>query len=203
MHVNKKTLAVFTAGVLAVGGVASIGAQTYAQTTGTTSVSPSNMMSKLWHHGMDNDADDNVVLPQGGITEAQARSAITTAYPALTIKHVELEDDNGTVVYGAKLSDGSEVMVDVHTSAVTVEAPDQEDKEHQGRDGKGHGGKEGRDQNEAAEVQGTETSDGAQGPTDKGEVVKTQSAGTSSTEVNDIETNDGAAGPTDATTTTN
>ncbi len=130
---NRGALALLVAGALATGGVISIGAQTFAQTSPTTTAPAAVTETQDLQ---DNDA--NVVLPTGGISEAQARAVITAQYPSLTIQSIRLEDENGTVVYGAKLSDGTEVTVNVTPpGTVAQETADQEGIEHQG--GKGHG----------------------------------------------------------------
>lgn len=119
------TLALFTASMIGVGGLASIGLQTYAQTSNTQS-------SATHAPGYRNhDNERRVVLPSGGITEAQARTVVTTQYPSLTIRHIRLEDEDGVVVYSVKLSDNTEVNVDAVTSVLTPETDIQESSEHQ------------------------------------------------------------------------
>lgn len=116
------TMALFAAGLMSTGAIASIGIQSFAQ-------SPSETSTTSAHHRWFTD-NDNVTLPAGGISEAQASEAITTQYPNLTITHIRLEDENNTVVYSAKLSDGTEVIVDVMNGAVSLESEDQEVAEH-------------------------------------------------------------------------
>ena len=146
------TRALFAAGLISTGAIASIGVQSFAQmpdSAPTTSSHVRGLMNFM-------DDDDNVALPSGGITEAQATEAVVAQYPNLTIKHIKLENESGVVVYSAKLSDGTEAIVDVMTGAVSLETEEQEATEHQGR---------GRHD----EANDTEVDDGPNGPTDAGE----------------------------------
>ena len=119
------TLALFTASMIGVGGLASIGLQTYAQT-------PNTQSSAAHAQGYQNHSNERrVMLPSGGITEAQARAVVTTQYPSLTIRHIRLEDEGGVVVYSVKLSDNAEVNVDAVTGVLTPETDIQESLEHQ------------------------------------------------------------------------
>jgi HSP20 family molecular chaperone IbpA len=119
------TLALFAAGLMATGGVASIGMQAFAQTptAPNTPAAITTQAQDTTDNGKDGQ-DENAVLPAGGISEAQARAAITAKYPGMTIKDIELEVKNGTVVYGAELSDKTDVLVDAKTGVVSQEAPD-------------------------------------------------------------------------------
>ena len=147
------TMALFAAGLISTGAIASIGLQAFAQTPNATSA-PSSYLA--WFE----DDDDNVVLPDGGISETQATDAVTSTYPNLTIKHVHLVNENGGVVYSVKLSDGTEAIVDAVTGAVSLETNEQEAIEHQGR-GLGH-----KRHDEADDV---EADDGPDDSTDAGE----------------------------------
>jgi hypothetical protein len=147
MELNKKTLAVLSGGLIAIGGVASIGAQAFAQTAPVAVSTTTGGIVKEVQDAVGGDKEDvQAVLPVGGISETVARASIATSNPTLTVKHIKLEDTNGTVAYSAKLSDGSEVSVDVKTGAVTKESDIEEQGEpHHGQggdqDGKGeHGG---------------------------------------------------------------
>lgn len=154
---SKGALAVLAISMMTAGGAAAIGAQVFAQTT-TTAVSPTTSPSPVvttqaqdTKESLNDPQDENVALPVGGLTEAQARAAITAKYPSVAIKHIELEDINGTVIYGVKLADKTEVTVDAKTGVVTQEAADQEGIEH------ANDNHSGNDLNEAP---GTETNDG-------------------------------------------
>ena len=181
MNIDKKTLIAFTAGVLALGGVASVGIQTFAQSTSSSSSAPTSIIGKVMNPVAvaDKEEDDNVALPARGISEAAARAAVMLKYPALTIKHIRLENNEGAIGYSAQLSDGSEVVVNVLTGAVALEPADNETS-----DGK----------NEGTEAPGTEVNDGPN--------ISTDAADTGTAEAPDTETNDGPTGPSDAGTTT-
>ena len=154
MQIDKKTLAAFGAGMLAFGSIAAVGLQVFAETphaSTTSTVGGASAQDKA-----DNDKggqDENVALPAGGISEAQARAAIAAAYPNIAIQRIELESNNGTVVYGAKLVDKTEVTVNAITGAVMAEPADQEGVEH-------HGSYVGKDANEANETHGDKTDKG-------------------------------------------
>jgi hypothetical protein len=128
----QQVVALLVAGMMATGGIASIGLQTFAQSNpaSNTPVVTTPQAQDIADNGKDGQ-DENVVLPTGGISEAQARTAITAQYPNVAIQHIELEDNNGTIVYGAKLADKTEVIVDAKTGVVTKEVADQEGIEHQ------------------------------------------------------------------------
>jgi hypothetical protein len=67
------------------------------------------------------------------ITAAQAMAAARAAYPGSRVQRVELENDNGCLVYGVSLSNGLEVKVDAGTGAVLhqeQEDSEDEDQEH-------------------------------------------------------------------------
>ena len=150
------TMALFAAGFISTGAIASIGVQSFAQTPDATPTTSSHVRGLM--DFMDDD-DNNVALPSGGISEVQATKAVTALYPSLTIKHIRLEDENGAILYSTKLSDGTEAIVDVVTSAVSLETDEQEASEHQGT-GRWHMGKD--------ETNDTKVDDDSDGPTDAG-----------------------------------
>ena len=61
------------------------------------------------------------------ITADQAMAAAQAAYPGSRVQRVELENDNGCLVYGVSLSNGLEVKVDAGTGLVLQQ--EQEDSE--------------------------------------------------------------------------
>ena len=112
------TMALFAAGLISTGAIASIGLQAFAQTPNATTA-PSSYLA--WF----GDDDDDIALPDGGISETQATDAVTATYPNLTIKHIHLENENGGIVYSAKLSDDTEAIVDAVTGTVSLETEEQ------------------------------------------------------------------------------
>jgi hypothetical protein len=66
------------------------------------------------------------------ITADQAMAAARAAYPGSRVHRVELENDNGCLVYGVSLSNGLEVKVDAGTGVVLHQ--EQEDSEDEGQE---------------------------------------------------------------------
>ncbi len=70
------------------------------------------------YEGM-SEADESATLAgQTSISEAEARSAALAANPGATVAKVELDNENGVIVYSVELSDGSDVKVDAGNAAV-------------------------------------------------------------------------------------
>jgi hypothetical protein len=65
------------------------------------------------------------------ITADQAMAAARAAYPGSRVQRVELENENGCLVYGVSLSNGLEVKVDAGTGAILYQ--EQEDSEDEGK----------------------------------------------------------------------
>ncbi len=66
------------------------------------------------------------------ITADQAMAAARAAYPGSRVQRVELENDNGCLVYGVSLSNGLEVKVDAGTGVVLHQ--EQEDSEDESQE---------------------------------------------------------------------
>ena len=66
------------------------------------------------------------------ITADQAMAAARTAYPGSRVQRVELENDNGCLVYDVSLSNGLEVKVDAGTGFVLHQ--EHEDSEDEGQE---------------------------------------------------------------------
>lgn len=135
MNVSKKTAMLLTGLGLVVGTASAIGAQALAQQatsaqTPTAQVTPTAEVQTKAAPEQNDQPDKNVALPTGGVTEMQARAAIQTAYPNSPITRIELEDNNDSIVYGAKFADKTEVTVDAKTGVIATEAADQEGTEH-------------------------------------------------------------------------
>jgi hypothetical protein len=71
------------------------------------------------------------------ITADQAKAAALAANPGTTVLSVELDDENGCLVYGVELSNGTDVKVYAGNGQVVhTEAAGPEDSEgHEGREG--------------------------------------------------------------------
>jgi hypothetical protein len=71
------------------------------------------------------------------ITADEAMAAARAAYPGSRVQRVELENDNGCLVYGISLSNGLEVKVDAGTGVVLhQEQEDSEDESQENAQGK-------------------------------------------------------------------
>jgi uncharacterized iron-regulated membrane protein len=81
----------------------------------------------------------------GSITADQARTAVLVQFPGATVRQVQLEDENGTVVYGVQLTDaagkGQGVKVDANTAQVLQAQPDGPEGQQSGVEA-GNGGSE-------------------------------------------------------------
>jgi uncharacterized membrane protein YkoI len=70
------------------------------------------------YEGM-NEADEAAALAGiAKISEEKAKDAASSAYPNATVVKVELDNENGVVVYSVELSDGSDVKVDAGNAEV-------------------------------------------------------------------------------------
>jgi uncharacterized membrane protein YkoI len=138
-RMSKSTAILLALGMFGTGAVGSIGYQVYAQ---TSSMSDSAEMSAEYlADPVDDDAHEadevdevEPALPAGGITEQQARSLIMASHPGVTIMNIELEDENGVLLYGAELSDDTEVNVDAVTGQVTLDPEDADDADDEEND---------------------------------------------------------------------
>ena len=63
------------------------------------------------------------------ITAAQAEEAALAAYPDATVEEVELDNENGCLVYSVELNDGQEVKVDAGDGEILGLEADDEDEE--------------------------------------------------------------------------
>lgn len=119
-------------GMFGTGAAGSVGYQAYAQTSTVADSTelPSRTNENFW---TDDHMDDvEPTLPQGGITEAQAREIITSTHPAVSIRKMELEDEDGALMYSADLSDRTEVMVNALTGEIALDSEESDDRN--GRD---------------------------------------------------------------------
>ena len=71
--------------------------------------------------------------PGSNITPDAAKAAALAAYPGATVLEVELEKENGTLVYEVELDNGVEVMVDASDGTVVAgaEQEDADDVQHE------------------------------------------------------------------------
>lgn len=69
------------------------------------------------------------------ISANQAVSAAQAAYPGAQVKKVELENENGCLVYAVELSNGLELKVDAGTGRVVHQEQEEEEGHREGRKG--------------------------------------------------------------------
>jgi uncharacterized membrane protein YkoI len=76
---------------------------------------------------------------QAKITAEQAKEAALAANPDATITQVELDNENGTLVWGVELADGTEVKVDAGSGQIRYteqsEENDNDEVEYEDQDG--------------------------------------------------------------------
>jgi uncharacterized membrane protein YkoI len=75
----------------------------------------------------DEDDEANGSLDQTGITADEARAAAEAAHPGARGLEVELENENGTLVYEVQLDNGLEVMVDAASGNILGTERDESD----------------------------------------------------------------------------
>jgi uncharacterized membrane protein YkoI len=76
---------------------------------------------------------------QAKITAEQAKGAALAANPGATITQIELDNENGTLVWGVELADGTEVKVDAGSGQILYteqsEENDNDEVEYEDQDG--------------------------------------------------------------------
>lgn len=66
---------------------------------------------------------------QPKVSRQQAEMKASKAYPAVKIKDVEIENENGRLLYSVEFVDDAEVELDAHTGEIVkVEHPDPSDE---------------------------------------------------------------------------
>jgi uncharacterized membrane protein YkoI len=84
--------------------------------------SPSYMGSlavdETQYEGMSEVEESAALAGQASISEEQAKTAALWANPGTSVVKVELDNENGVVVYSVELSDGSDVKVDAGTATI-------------------------------------------------------------------------------------
>ncbi len=69
------------------------------------------------------------------ITANQAVAAAQAAYPGAQVKKVELENENGCLMYAVELSNGLELKVDAGTGQVVHQEQEEDEGHREGRKG--------------------------------------------------------------------
>jgi uncharacterized membrane protein YkoI len=82
--------------------------------------------------GSTSEADEAAALAgMATVTPEQAKAAALKAYPGTTVVEVELENENGAVVYEVELSNGMDVIVDPGNGMVLYVEYDSDGSEDQ------------------------------------------------------------------------
>ena len=140
MQYSKKLRTLIAGSAIAiatVGGVAGVAAaqSSGSAPTNTTAESPAYKSSVTAPNGpdtgKDNEGSESAALqPLAKVTPEQAKAAALAAVPG-TANNVELENENGNVVYGVEVTDASgnttDVKVDAGNGTVLAKEADQND----------------------------------------------------------------------------
>lgn len=128
---NKKIITLALAGVLALGGTAAV----YAATNNKADA-VSNTTSKTVVEDQDKETNDDQELnaknTKTAITEDQAKNTAVGSIAGGVFKEIELEDENGTIVYSVGIQADKtsyEVKVDANTGAIVKSEQDNGDNE--------------------------------------------------------------------------
>ena len=76
------------------------------------SYSSSNSVEDAQYEGMSDVEEAAALAGLTSVTPEQAKAVALDAYPGTTVIEVELDNENGAVVYGIELSNGMDVKVD-------------------------------------------------------------------------------------------
>ncbi|MDD3062790.1 MAG: PepSY domain-containing protein [Massilibacteroides sp.] len=115
---NKKILTLTLAGVLALGGTV----VAYASTSKADTAS--NTTGKAVSEQQSKEADDqelNAANTKTAITEDQAKQTAMASVKNGTFQSIELEDEDGVIVYGVEIQSGNQtydVKVDANTGSI-------------------------------------------------------------------------------------
>ncbi len=126
---NKKILTLTLAGVLALGGTVAA----YAS-TGKTDTAPTPSGTAVTEP-QEKEADDqelNAVNTKTAITEDQAKQTAMASVKNGTFQSIELEDEDGVIVYGVEIQSGNQsydVKVDANTGSIVKTDQDNESSE--------------------------------------------------------------------------
>lgn len=121
---NKKILTLTLAGVLALGGTVAA----YASTSKADAVS--NTSGKAVTESQAKEADEqdlNKANTKTAITEDQAKQTALASVKDGTFQSIELEDEDGVIVYGVQIQSGNQtydVKVDANTGSIVKSEQD-------------------------------------------------------------------------------
>ena len=132
MKINRTTTIVAVLVGLLAGGLSTwVFLSQPSQSEGVTSSAQKGKISDESGDVEDDDRDDDdeaVVRPdQAGITAEEARAAAESGNPGAKALEVELENENGTLVYEVELDNGLDVIVDANNGNILGTERDEED----------------------------------------------------------------------------
>ncbi len=86
----------------------------------TPSYVSSITVDQALYDGMSEDAEGAALAGQAKITADEAKNAALAANPGASVTKVELDNENGALVYSVELNNGSDVKVDAGNGTVLV-----------------------------------------------------------------------------------
>ena len=127
---NKKIVTLALVGVMTLGGTA----VAYAATNKTVDAA-SNISSKTISEDQSKENDDQELTAENtktAITEDQAKQTALASVTGGVFKEIELEDEDGVIVYGVEIQSGNntyDVKVDANTGAIVKSDQDNGENE--------------------------------------------------------------------------
>lgn len=122
---NKKFMIIALAGILAIGGTLTSFASTTLKSTEATkpevTVNEAQATAETDQKNESNDPELTALNTVTAITEEQAKQLALTSIKDGIIKRIELEDEDGVIVYGIEVQSGDkiyDVKVDANTGAI-------------------------------------------------------------------------------------
>lgn len=153
---NKKIITLTLAGALALGGT--IAAYAATNNSGTTSTAPNKTIVEDQDKETNDDQELTAENTKTAITEDQAKQTALASIKDSVFKEIELEDEDGVIVYGVEVQSGNntyDVKVDANTGSITKSDQDNNENENgkiekESKDNANDNGEQ-EDQNDEAE----------------------------------------------------
>ena len=133
---NKKVITLVLVGVMALGGTV----VAYATTNKTASTAPNSSTQAVSEdqskdqEDQDKETNDDQELTAANtktaITEDQAKQTAMTSVKDSVFQSIELEDEDGVIVYGVEIQSGNavyDVKIDANTGSIVKSEQDNED----------------------------------------------------------------------------
>ncbi len=126
---KKKILTLTLVGAMALGGTA----VAYASTANKAVDAASNPAAKTVSEEQSNDEQElTAENTKTAITEDQAKQTALASIENGAVKEIELEDEDGVIVYGVEIQSGNDtydVKIDANTGAIIKSEQDNEDND--------------------------------------------------------------------------